>query len=107
MEIIPVVIGYFDLYLIGALLILNLILWKIEMEHNLGCFVLGFLFGFILPFASIGVEVERATADREMVDNFELLYTYLRFPVYWFLGALQMIVLNYKREKREQDFGEE
>jgi len=47
------------------------------------------LFGLILPFISQGIAVAKVLRAREIMDNFTLLYTYIKYPIYWFIGVLQ------------------
>jgi len=53
------------------------------------------IFGIVLPITSIFLELERVTKgwkEGEIHDNYELLYVYLKFPIYWVMGVIQVVV---------------
>jgi len=58
--------------------------------------VIFLLFGFIIPFFSINFEIQKVTKNVKKIDSFTLLYTYLRFPIWWFFGISEVIFLRYK-----------
>ena len=90
------IFGYFDYIIIGVLIFLNIKFWKKEINRKTGCLVGGLLFGFLIPFISSTVEVQRVKMTIGIADNFEVLYTYLRFPTYWIIGTIQVIVTGIK-----------
>lgn len=85
------IIGHFDFGVIAILVLLNIIFWKKKIKN--GCWV-GLLFCLFLPFISQVIEVGRVSEEREIYDSFTLLYTYLKYPIYLLLCALQMRILN-------------
>lgn len=90
--------GPFDYIIVIIILIFNSIVWKYEIikKRNWIFYLIAFLFfGFIIPFFSIYFEVQRAIKDQPFVDNFTLLYTYFRFPVWWLIGLLEISWLKY------------
>lgn len=87
------IIGYFDYIIIGILIILNIKFWKKEINGKIGCLVGGLLFGFFLPFVSMIVELQIVG---EWMDSFEVAYTFLRFPTYWIIGIIQIIIVGIK-----------
>ncbi|MBW1296300.1 hypothetical protein [Aquimarina litoralis] len=91
-------LGYFDYTFIVILIILNIVFWKKRTSWKLGCLI-GIIFYILIPLISIGIEVNRYTVDKDLVDNFELLYTYFRFPFYWAIGLVQAIILGIKTKK--------
>lgn len=96
MELIKMLFGCFDLVLIVVLIFLNYRFWKNYSVFN-NCFptVIFFLsFGFILPVISIIVEIKVNSSPGD--DSFNLLYTYFRFPVYWVIGLVQLLIINYR-----------
>lgn len=93
--------GAFDIIVIISLMLINLILWKIRINQNIGCLISGVLFGLILPIISMGFEIDKVTARGEIIDNFEVLYTYFRFPVYWLIGIIQLVILSVKQKRME------
>jgi|SRR5690606_28225681 len=90
------IIGYFDYIIIGILIFLNIKFWKKRVNQKTGCIVGGLLFGFLLPLISMIIEVQRVKMTIGIIDNFEVLYTYLRFPTYWIMGVVQAIVSGIK-----------
>ncbi|WP_248724913.1 hypothetical protein [Seonamhaeicola sp. ML3] len=91
------IIGYFDYIVIGFLIFLNIRFWKKKTEMKTGCILGGVFFGFILPLISMIIELQRVKMTIGIIDNFEVLYTYLRFPSYWGIGIIQAIVVSVKR----------
>ena len=87
------IIGYFDYLIIGVLIILNIKFWHKEFSRKDGCVMGGILFGFILPFLSVGIELQIVG---EWMDSFEVAYTILKIPTYWFIGIIQLMVTGIK-----------
>lgn len=97
------IIGYFDYTFIGFLILLNIFLWKKKINGKIG-FLVGILsFGLILPFVSQIIEIQHVEKTIGIIDNFEVLYTYLKFPFYWILGFAQLIIagIRYGNKKTE------
>lgn len=91
-------LGTFDFYVLALMLIFNFGVWKYRIikKCNWIIYLVAFLlFGFLLPILSMNLEIEKATKDLEIVDNFTLLYTYFRFPTWWFIGILEMSCLKF------------
>lgn len=44
-------------------------------------------------------EIQKAIKGQPYVDNFTLLYTFFRFPIWWLIGALEIIFLRYYIKK--------
>lgn len=42
----------------------------------------------------MGFEIQNMIKDQPFIDNFTLLYTYLRFPVWWFIGVIEILILR-------------
>lgn len=95
------IIGYFDYIIIGILIFLNIKFWKIQIDVKIGCLVGGISFGLILPFISMIIEIQRVNITIGIIDNFEILYTFLRFPTYWIIGIVQAIVTAIKLSLRK------
>ena len=88
------IIGYFDFAIIGVLVLINILTWGKKVNRKMGCLIVGVLFGLILPLASQKIEVDRVIDEREIIDNFTLLYTYFKFPMYWLIGMMQMTIMS-------------
>lgn len=97
------IIGYFDYLVIGILIFLNIKFWKKEISGKTGCSVSGILFGFLLPLISLIIEVQRVKMTVGIIDNFEVLYTYFRFPTYWIIGIIQTVIIGVKFSLKKDD----
>lgn len=95
------IVGYFDFILIGILFLINTLIWGKKIKNNIGCLIGGLFFGLILPIISQKIEVDRVASEREILDNFTLLYTYFKFPIYWIIGAIQIQIISKKGEDEE------
>ncbi|SMP24509.1 hypothetical protein SAMN06264346_10822 [Chryseobacterium profundimaris] len=90
--------GPFDYIILIITVIFNSIVWKYEIikKRNWIFYLVAFLlFSFIIPVFSIYFEVQRAIKGQLFVDNFTLLYTYFRFPIWWMIGLLEVIWLKF------------
>lgn len=92
------IIGNFDLVAIGILVLINILIWGKKIKNNIGCIIGGLIFGLILPIISQKLEIDRVASEREILDNFTLLYTYFKFPIYWIIGAIQIAIISKKSE---------
>lgn len=97
------IIGYFDYIVFGILIFLNIKFWKKEISGKTGCIVGGLLFGFLLPLISLIIEVQRVKMTIGIMDNFEVLYTYLKFPTYWIIGIAQTILIGIKLSLKKEN----
>ena len=86
-------IGYFDYVVIGILIFVNIKYWKTNIEKKVGCILGGLMFGFLLPFISMIIELQIVD---EWMDSFTVAYTFLRFPTYWIIGIIQVIIIGIK-----------
>lgn len=87
------IIGYFDFIIIGILIFINIKYWKASIDKKVGCILGGLLFGFLLPFISMIIELQIVG---KWIDSFEVAYTFLRFPTYWIIGIIQIIITGIK-----------
>ena len=97
------IIGYFDYLILGILIFLNIKFWKKGFGGKPGCLIGCLLFGFSLPLISQIIEIQRVKMTIGIVDNFEVLYTYLRFPTYWIIGVIQAIFMGIKLGLKKTD----
>ena len=91
--------GYFDLTLIVILIFLNFRFWR-ELSTFNNCLPAAIFFasfGFILPLISMFVAIQLNSSSGD--DAFNLLYTYFRFPVYWVIGLIQLIIISIRMNK--------
>ena len=93
--------GYVDFVILGILILLNIKFYG-KVGVTLGCWIGVLLFGLLLPFISMSVELGIVQANGGWVDSFEVLYTYLRFPTYWVLGIVQCIIFGMSANKKNE-----
>ncbi len=92
-------VGLFDILIIGAVLFLNYKAWKMKPLRISEWFIFSFIclisFAFILPFLSMEVEIAifNTFYRNETTDGFEGLYVLLRWPTYWSLGFFELLYL--------------
>lgn len=99
-------IGYFDYVIAGILILLNLIFWKKHIREGIGCIimvVLGLLFGFILPYISSYIEVQKSDISYGNYDSTDLIYNLFIYPIYWIVGFIQTIMIGYKAAPKKED----
>lgn len=96
-------IGYFDYLIFAILIFLNIKYWKTDFEKKIGCLLVSLSFGFVLPFVSMLIELQIVG---EWMDSFEVVYTFLRFPTYWIIGIIQMIIIGIRLSKKSEDENE-
>ncbi len=91
--------GYFDLALIIVLIFLNYRFSKLSIFNNsLPAAIFFASFGLVLPIISMIVEIQLYSNQGD--DAYNLLYTYFRFPVYWAIGLIQLIVIGIRVNKK-------
>jgi len=96
-------IGYIDYLIIAILIFLNIKYWKTDFEKKVGCLLVSLLFGFVLPFVSMIIELQIVG---EWMDSFEVVYTFLRFPIYWVIGIIQMIIIGIRLSRKRDEENE-
>lgn len=83
-----------DITTFVILVVLNIIFWKKLKPSCLVSGALFLMFGIILPLMSSEREVGRNVAiNGPAMDNFELMYTFSIFPVYWLIMGIQIMIL--------------
>ena len=94
----PPFVGYFDYAVIALLVAANVWCARRGVSGSFGCWstlAAAFVFCLLLPMLSIWVELNRIRRPPGMpVDGYEMLYVYLRFPMYWALFVLQLLFLK-------------
>jgi hypothetical protein len=89
--------GFFDIAVLVVLLLLNRWAWPWRVRARRWLFlVLALpLFGLVLPILSMAIESHRYMQEDAgvVVDAFETAYTLFRFPEYWALGIIQLLVV--------------
>jgi hypothetical protein len=100
------ILGIFDFLVIALIIITNFYLQqtRTEISFNFPWVMLFFmLFSFILPIISSMIEIAIVTKKFDMVDGFNLLYVYFRWPIYWIIGIIEIIMLNIFRKSHESE----
>ena len=90
--------NYFDWFIVILILIFNFGVWKYKFLKKLTSsiyFLFFFLFFFLIPILTIGVEIKIVVSKSPLVEAFNLIYTYLRFPTWWFIGIIELFVIRY------------
>ena len=90
------VLSYFDFAVIITLTLISLFarISNKKITNKPGCLIWGLLFGLTLPIISQKIEIDRVASEREILDNFTLLYTYFKFPIYWVLGGILIALIS-------------
>lgn len=94
----------FDLVVILVLIVLNLVFFKTKNSKAFG-WILAALFLIPLPYLSQRLEVARVYRTEEVVDSFNLWYTYFKYPIYWVIGILQLIIFWVKPRNKDTGNG--
>ena len=89
--------GYFDILLLLTILFLGFIIlkfnliqkinWKINLTRYLTLFI-------FCPYYSCKVEVNSVHRKFEVVDGFNLLYVLFRWPTWWVIGFLLILLFD-------------
>jgi len=79
------------------LIVTNIYFWNKRLNYCLPIGLYVFLIGILLPFISMGREIDRnEVINGPAMDSFELFYTFAIFPVYWVVLVFQLIYLSMK-----------
>lgn len=93
------VFGYFDWFVLAMLVTANYHKWQ-NFPQLKGCaFIIALLilFGFSLPIISMFIEIKLNSNSGDEAIN--LLYTYFKFPIYWVIGIIQILIIYFKQKK--------
>ncbi len=96
--------GDFDIIIISILIVINIITYCKWKNQYIGCIyqiAISIVYFIILPFISQYIEIKHITSVNGLDDDYTLLYTYFRYPLYWSLGLLQLLIIAffYKQKK--------
>jgi hypothetical protein len=92
-----VLFGYFDIFLLSLIVLFNVLIWKYNIVKavNWKVMVLRFAILFIIfPMLSTKVEVANVYRKFEIVDGFNLLYIWFRWPTWWLIGLFEIFAFN-------------
>ena len=97
---------YYDILFLSVIILVNYFVYtkKIRVKLNIVSKVFIFLLFFILtPYISSEIELHNVHEKFKIVDGFNLLYLFLKFPIWWTLGAAEILFLS-KLQKRQSPF---
>jgi len=100
MSSIDAFLNFFDIISIAVLVYLNISNWHRKNSKFSIYLVSIIILGLLCPFLSFMIEWELNPADEEVFDAFTMFYSLFKFPIYWFLLIIQLIVLNKPLAKR-------
>jgi hypothetical protein len=94
---------YFDFLLLLIIAIFNLVLWKyhiIKISNWKITFLTLVVLVFLFPWLSTKVEVANVYRKYSMIDGFNLWYILLTWPIWWFIGIMELLFLKNIIKKR-------
>ena len=95
---------YFDLSILLLIISLDLSIISKKLKITLSkltisLFIISFL--LILPYLSTELESHLVHSRNEVIDGFNLLYLWLKWPIYWLVGAIELIFLFSSKRRTE------
>lgn len=75
---------------------------KILKINSISKFSIALLFLFIIPLISAKIEVSNVYRKFTIVDGFNLLYIYLKIPIWWLVGLINILLINLYIKKTGQ-----
>lgn len=90
-------IGYFDIAIVFLLIIGDIIIWKYPLIENFDWKIITItilLLFALIPYISTKVERFDIKNAEEMIDGFNLLYIFFRYPLWWTLGTIEILTLK-------------
>lgn len=83
---------------IAILILFNIVIYfllkKTTIIDNKLKVIFMILFLIVFPLVSIKIEINNVHKKFEVVDSFNLLYTYLKIPIWWVIGILNYYILK-------------
>ena len=90
-------LSVFDYLILVLCLIFNILVLRFDFLGSVKPIwvVIGwfFLFAGVLPLLSIGFEKDLIQQEYEVVDGFNLVYLLFKFPLYWGIGWVELLLL--------------
>jgi len=89
--------GYFDIFTLVVLILLNLMIWKYRPIQKLNWKILTvvvLLLFIVVPYVSTKIEQYQIHQTKEMIDGFNLLYIFFRYPIWWTIGIIEILTLR-------------
>ncbi len=88
---------YFDFLLVFILILVNIFLHKtnlitkIDWKLKLLLFIILFV---VIPIISVNKEVSNAYKKFITVDDFNLIYIFFKFPIWWLIGVIEIFIIR-------------
>lgn len=93
--------NFFDVIIIALLIYLNIKIWNKNLNKLLTYIILTLILVFLSPIISIIIEFElNSSENNEVFDSFTMLYTFFKFPIYWIIFLIQIILINHSLRKK-------
>lgn len=89
--------GYFDILLLLVILFSGFIILKFNLIHKVNWkinLIRYFALFILCPYYSCKVEANSVHRTFEVVDGFNLLYILFRWPTWWMIGILLILVFD-------------
>lgn len=93
------IFGWFDFFIISLVIYLNFKFWKIDFRATYMLIVIGHLFFLVFLFFSLIVEINREMVITDFHIDLRAFYGILKFPLYWVLGIVQIIVFGFNKQE--------
>ncbi len=68
--------------------------------------IIAILFIIVIPFLSNTIEINNVNRTFEEVDGFNLLYLFLKIPVWWLIGIVNIFTLRFFLRKTKESNSE-
>lgn len=94
------IMGIFDWTVLMILILLNFTYLRRSKLNIISGIVYVLLILIVLPFISQYLEIHRVKNTTGIIDNFEIWYTYSKYPIYWGIGIVQIYVIAFKDYKK-------
>ena len=89
------IVSYFDIIVAVVILLINFLFWKRKISL-LQKIIWVILVAIVLPLLSINFEF-RSVKQTENFDALTMAYTFLKFPLYWFIALIRSILFLLKK----------
>lgn len=96
-ETVSVFFGKFDFFVLFLILIFNLFYYyniRIIKLHTSIYILFFIIIILIIPYVSGVIEARNAVKLNGIVDGFNLVYCFFRFPIWWLIGFGELIIIQ-------------
>lgn len=89
--------NYFDIIILVVIVITDLLIWKYrpikKLDWKLLTVVFLLLF-IVVPYISTKIEQYQVHQTEEMIDGFNLLYIFFKYPIWWTIGIIEIMTIR-------------